>query len=120
MVQSGSRVPFQQAGIPVEKPSEFEQLRSALSRSFADNAVESFLRRLERKGTPIRDFDRVLRERFMEAADSELAKSGQSAKQLYESLTVSDQAQMREFYFTTVEEVAQPLREKFNKLYRYY
>ena len=68
MVQSGSRVPFQQAGIPVEKPGEFEQLRSAVSRIFAHDAVESFLRRLERKGTPIRDFDRVLRERFMEAA----------------------------------------------------
>ncbi len=41
-------------------------------------------------------------------------------KQLYEALTVSDQAQMREFYLTTLEEVDLPLREKFSKLYRYY
>ncbi len=120
MVQPEARVPFQQAGIQIEKPDEFEQLRSALARIFAAGEVESFLRLLQRKGVAIRDFDRVLSGKLLESADPKLAKSGQGAKQLYESLTVSDQAMMREFYFTTLEEVALPLREKFHKLYRYY
>lgn len=118
--QSGSRQPFQQAGIRVDKLDEYEQLRSALMRIFAPAAVESFLRRLRRKGVPIRDFHRVLRERLLEKSDPTLAQSGSTAQGLYDALTVSDQAQMREFYLTALEAVDQPLREKYSKLYRYY
>ena len=39
---------------------------------------------------------------------------------LYESLPVSDQAQMREFYLSKLETVDQALRHKFKKLYQYY
>jgi transposase-like protein len=120
MVQPESRVPFQQPNLQVEKPEEFEQLRSALARIFAAGSVIRFLKLLQRKGVPIRDFDRIMNERLFEAVDTTLAKSGRTAKQWYESITVSDQAQTREFYFTTLEEVALPLREKFSKLYRYY
>ncbi|MGH9806920.1 MAG: hypothetical protein ACRD9W_06615 [Terriglobia bacterium] len=102
------------------KQDDFEQLRSALSRIFAAGAVEMFLRRLQRKGVPIRDFHRVVREKLLERCDTALAQSGKTAQQLYDALPVSDQAQMREFYLTTLEAVALPLREKFNKLYRYY
>jgi len=120
MEQSVERPTFQQAGIRIEKLDEFEQLHSALSRVFAPAAVEKFLRLLQRKGVPIRDFPRVLREKLLEKTDSTLAKSGKTAQQLYDALTVSDQAQMREFYLTTLEAVDQPLRERFSKLYRYY
>ena len=120
MEEPESRVPFQQAGIGVEKREEFQQLHSALERVFGASSVESFLRLLRRKGVPIRDFDRVLREKLLEKADAKLAKSGKTAQQLYDALTTSDQAQMREFYLTTLEAVEQPLRERFNKLYRYY
>ena len=83
--------------------------------------MESFLRLLQRKGVPIRDFDRVLREKLLEQADREAgAGAARSAQQLYDALPVSDQAQMREFYLTALEAVDLPLREKFNKLYRYY
>ncbi|MGA2905348.1 MAG: hypothetical protein ABSD98_16075 [Candidatus Korobacteraceae bacterium] len=118
--QSVERVPFQQAGIAIEKRDEFEQLRSALARVFASGSVEQFLRLLQRKGVPIRDFHRVLREKLLEQSDPALAQSGETAQQLYDVLTVSDQAQIREFYLTTLEAVDQPLRERFNKLYRYY
>jgi hypothetical protein len=120
MVQPESRVPFEQPSLQVEKPAEFEQLRSALERIFASGSVVVFLKMLQRKGVPIRDFDRILNERLLEAVDTKLAKSGRAAKHWYEAITVSDQAQMREFYFTTLEEIALPLREKFSKLYRYY
>ena len=61
------------------------------------------------------------REKLLEQADRE-AGAGQeaTAQQLYDALPVSDQAQMREFYLTTLEAVDLPLREKYNKLYRYY
>ena len=120
MTEPESRVPFQQAGIGVEKRAEFEQLRTALERVFSADSVESFLRLLRRKGIPIRDFDRVLREKLLEQADRELSKSGRSAKQWYAALSVSDQAQVREFYLTALEAVDLPLRERFKQLYRYY
>jgi len=120
MTQSVERPTFQQAGIRIEKLDEFEQLHSALTRIFAPAAIETFLRLLQRKGVPIRDFPRVLREKLLEKADATLARSGRSVQQLYDALTISDQAQMREFYLTTLEVVDQPLRERFNKLYRYY
>jgi len=120
MEEPESRVPFQQAGIGVEKRAEFEQLHSALERVFSAGAVESFLRLLQRKGVPIRDFDRVLREKLLEQTDRELSKSGRSAQQWYDALSVGDQAQVREFYLTALEAVDLPLREKCRKLYRYY
>jgi hypothetical protein len=120
MEQSAGRAPFQQAGIRVEKLDEFEQLRSALERIFAPAQVERFLRLLRSRNVPIRDFPRVLSGKLLEKSDASLARGGKTAQQLYEALPVSDQAQMREFYLTTLEAVAQPLREKFNKLYRYY
>jgi hypothetical protein len=120
MEQSAERVPFQQAGIAVEKPEEYEQLRSAVARVFAAERIEKFLRLLRHHGIPIRDFHRVLRATLLEQAYPEFAKSGQSAQRLYGALTVADQAQMREFYLTALEAVDQPLREKYNKLYRYY
>jgi cyclophilin family peptidyl-prolyl cis-trans isomerase len=120
MAQSVERPTFQQAGIRIVKPEEFEQLHSALMRIFAPAAVEKFLRLLQRKGVPIRDFHRVLREKLLDKSDATLASSGRSAQEQYNALTVSDQAQMREFYLTTLEAVDQPLRERFNKIYRYY
>ena len=43
-----------------------------------------------------------------------------TARTLYEALPVSDQAQVREFYLSKVEEVDPALRAKFHKLYQYY
>ena len=120
MVEPNSRVPFQQPGIGIEKQAEYAQLQSALDRVFGANGVEGFLRLLQRKGVPIRDLDRVLREKLLEQADRELGKSGRSAQQWYDALSVGDQAQVREFYLTALEAVDLPLREKFKQLYRYY
>jgi hypothetical protein len=120
MAEPESRVPFQQAGIGIEKREEFQQLQGALERVFGQRSVEDFLKLLKRKGVPIRDFNRVLREKLLEQSDRELAKSGRSAQQWYEALSVGDQAQVREFYLTALEAVDSPLREKFKQLYRYY
>jgi len=113
------RVPFQQADIAIENPAEFEKLRSALARAFAPGSITSWLQLLKRKGVPVRDFHRVLREGLLDQSDRVPANSGETSQQLYDSLTVSDQAQMREFYLTMLEAVDLPLREKYKKLYRY-
>ena len=68
------------------------------------------------RGSAIRDFEAVLAARVLEA----VAKSDAKAWSLYQVLTVSDQAQMREFYLSKLEEVDAPLRHKFKRLYQYY
>jgi hypothetical protein len=113
----GVTVSFQQAAIKVEKALEFARLQAAVEQAFLPEKVERFLRQLDRKGIRIRNFDAVLAARLLEGVTSE---SGLSAKQLYQSLPVSDQAQMREFYLSKLEGVETALRHKFKKLYQYY
>jgi len=112
-------VGFEQAAIKVEREKKFTELKSAIERIFAPERVEQLLQRLHRKGIRIRDFDLALAGGFFEEVDEALAKS-RSARRLYESLTLSDQAQIREFYLAKIEEVDSALRHKFKKLYQYY
>ena len=109
-------VSFEQAAIKVEKAQEFAKLQAAVEYAFLPEKAESFLKRLDRKGIRVRDFDAVLAQRVMES----VGESGLNARQLYESLPVSDQAQMREFYLSKLEGVDVALRHKFKKLYQYY
>src|SRR5579862_6187447 len=111
-------VSFQPTVIPVEKEKEFEQLRGAMDRALGPDKVERFLKRVRRSGARIRDLEVILARGVFEKVDGTQAKLG--AQKLYQALTVSDQAQMREFYLSKVEEVDSPLRTKFQQLYRYY
>ena len=111
---------FEQAGIEVQKKTEFEELKAAIVRAFSSQNTEKFLKRVEREGIRIRDFDSLLAKRVFERMDSTLAGSGHSAKSLYESLALTDQAQMKEFYLFKLEEVGPELRAKYHKLYQYY
>ena len=58
---------------------------------------------MRRSGARIRDLEVILARGVFEKVDDTLAKLG--AQKLYQALTVSDQAQMREFYLSQVEEV---------------
>ena len=109
-------VSFQQAAIKIEKTQEFARLQQAVAQAFLRGTVERFLKQLERKGIRIRNFDAVLAERVLEG----FGEPGLNAQQLYLSLPVSDQAQMREFYLSKLEGVDVALRHKFKKLYQYY
>ena len=102
---------FEQAAIKVEKAREFGALQAAIEQAFRPERVEEFLKQLDRKGIRIRDLDAVLAQRVLEEA---------SAQDLYQALSVSDQAQLREFYLSKLEMVDQSLRHKFKKLYQYY
>jgi hypothetical protein len=110
-------VGFEQAAIRVEREREFGELKAALQRAFADDEVTKFLKRLESRNIRIRDLDVVLAADVIEAIVG--AKPG-AARTLYRALPVSDQAQMREFYLSKIEEVEPALRTKFSKLYHYY
>jgi hypothetical protein len=111
-------VSFQQTVIRVEKEKEFEELKGAINRALDPDRVERFLKRVRRSGARIRDLDVILARGVFEKVDDTLAKLG--AQKLYQALTVSDQAQMRELYLSRVEEVEPGLRTKFQQLYRYY
>jgi len=107
---------FEQAAIKVEKAEEFGKLQSGIEQAFAADKVERFLKQMDRKGIRVRDFDAALAQRVLE----EFGDRGWNALQLYQSLSMSDQAQIREFYLSKLETVEQALRHKFKKLYQYY
>jgi hypothetical protein len=107
---------FEQAAIKVQKTQEFARLQGAIERAFLPEKVEQFLKQLDRKGIRIRDFDALLAQRVLEGGgEAEL-----DGRQLYQSLALSDQAQIREFYLSKLEAVDVALRHKFKKLYQYY
>ncbi len=108
---------FEQAAIKVEKTQEFATLQKAVEQAFLPEKAEGFLKRLDRNGIRVRNFDAVLAQRLLEGIGGD---AGLDAKKLYESLPVSDQAQMREFYLSRLEGVDIALRHKFKKLYQYY
>jgi len=105
---------FEQAAIKVEKTQEYSRLQAAIEQAFLPNKVEGFLKQMDRKGIRIRDFDGLLAQRVLDG------DTAQNSQQLYQALTLSDQALMREFYLSKIEEVDTALRHKFKKLYQYY
>jgi hypothetical protein len=109
-------VSFEQAAIKVEKEQEFAQLQAAIEQAFLPGKVERFLKQTDRKGVRVRDFDGVLGNKILESVVSAKIDAGK----LYQTLTLCDQAQMRELYLSKLETVDQSLRHKFKKLYQYY
>ena len=106
-------VVFEKAAIKVEKAQEYAKLQAAIEQAFLPDKVEQFLKQLDRKGIRVRDLDAVLAKKVF---DSEHV----NAQQLYQALTLSDQAQIRELYLSKLETVDVALRHKFKKLYQYY
>jgi hypothetical protein len=109
-------VGFEQATIKVEKEQEFGALQAAVEQAFLPQVAEKFLKQMDRKGVRVRDFNGVLAKKVLES----VVGGKLDATQLYSSLTLSDQAQMRELYLSKLETVDIALRHKFKKLYQYY
>ena len=114
------QVSYEQATIKVEKEAQFAELKASVERAFSVGAVEKMLKRLDSKNTRIRDFDSVLEKQVIEHVDATLREARKTAKGLYQELTVTDQGQMREFYLSKLEQVEEPLRHKFRKIFQYY
>ncbi len=106
-----ARAGFVQAGIAIQDPERFARLRQALDAVLAPAAVEKFLRRVKGHSLRVRQFEAVLARRIVEALG---ALPDGSAEEIYASLPMSDQAQMREFYLTRIEQIAPQLRQRFH------
>jgi hypothetical protein len=109
---------FQQAGIPVEKVSEFGELKAGIERVFSPAVIEKFFAKLESKGIRVRQFEKVLDKKLLERFDPQLKQRG--ARKLYDALSVADQSQMRELYLRALEQVDDAVRTKFYKIYVMY
>ena len=107
---------FEQATIKVEKEQEFQELRSVIDRAFSAETIVKFLKRLG-GGLRARDFDAILTKGVF---DQVCGKPPKKAGTLYQALSLSDQAQIREFYLSRVEEVSPELRTRFHKVFQYY
>jgi hypothetical protein len=108
---------FEKGLIKVEKEREFGDLKAAIEKAFTTDRGAKFFKELQRHGIRVRDLDAALTADAIDRASG--GKVG-TARSLYEALPVSDQAQVREFYLSKVEEVDLGVRAKFHKLYQYY
>ena len=108
---------FEPGVIKVEKEREFGDLKSAMEKAFAADRITKYFKELDGRKIRVRNLDAVFAASVIDRATGE--KAG-TARSLYSSLPVSDQAQMREFYLSKIEEVDPALRAKFHKLYQYY
>jgi hypothetical protein len=111
-------VVFEQATIAIDKGTEFEELKAVIDRAFQSGTVGEFLRRLSKSGLRVRDWDSILAKGVLGRFNRNSVKKASSS--LYEQLSISDRAQIREFYLSRVEEVSPKLRTKFHKIYQYY
>ena len=106
---------FVQPVVKIDKEKEFDELKSLVSRALMPEEMENFLKKAEKKGVRVRQVEGAFENGIFDEKNS-----GTTALSLYQALTVSDQAQMREFYLSKVEEIEPQLRHKFRKLYQYY
>jgi len=110
-------MPFEQVAIKVEKEREFEALKGAINRAFAPENVEKYLKQVASSKLRIRYLDGVLSKGVL---DRMTTGSDARTQELYSALTLTDQAQIKEFYLFKIEEVSPELRTKYHKLYQYY
>ena len=108
---------FEQGVIKVEKEREFGDLKAAIEKVFTADRVAKFLKVLAGRGIRVRDLDALF---AADAIDRAAGDKAGTARSLYGLMPVSDQAQVREFYLSKIEEVDPALRAKFHKLYQYY
>jgi hypothetical protein len=109
-------VGFERAGIKIENEKDFAELTGAIGRVFRPEKVVAFLKRVSGKGAKIRDLEKILAGGIIEKVDASAIKS----QALYEGLSQSDRAQVREIFLSKLEEVNDELRHKFKSLYQYY
>jgi hypothetical protein len=108
---------FEQAAIPIQDVAGYKHLRSVFESLFSSE-LDTFLTAVKKNGLLIRHYEAVLASGAMEKASGTLKRTGMTARGLYESLPLSDQAQLREFYLVRLEQVDEATRRRFHQVYR--
>ena len=85
---------FEQATIRVVKEREFTELKGTIERAVSGERAARFLKALSGSRVQIRQLEAVL---AANALDEPAAGKTGTARMLYQSLPVSDQAQVREY-----------------------
>jgi hypothetical protein len=111
---------FQQAPILVQKAEEFERLKRIIEQVFAQGVLDKFYKKLQSRDIRVREFEKVLEQGIFEEIDSGLSQSGKTVKQFFGVLPLSDQSLIRELYLERIEQVDPGLRQRYQKIYRYY
>ncbi len=106
---------FEQATIGIVREREFGDLKAAIEKAVAGEPAK-FLQALSGSRVQVRNLEEVF---AANALDKAAGNESGASRKLYESLPVSDQAQVREFYLSKIEEVDPILRAKFHKLFQY-
>jgi len=109
-------VSFEQAQIPVQDAENYNKAKALISSALSQANVDKFLKSVKSAGFKIREFEKVLNASLLEKATG--ARQGEAAT-VYQALPVSDQAQVRELYLVSIEQVATDLRRKHQKVYEY-
>ena len=115
------KMAYQQAQIAVTKAEDFEQLKSALKQMVDSATIEKFYSKLQSRTVYVREFEKIVGLGLWKPVDSTLAKWGRIwPGSCMKRSRVSDQALMREFYLEQIEKVDAKVRQKYQKIYRYY
>jgi hypothetical protein len=101
---------FVQAVLPIEDEARFATVKSSLETLFSSSNVAGYLKRVQRSGLRVRDFEGLLGRGVL----------GKSMAETYRALCDSDRGQVRELYLLLVEHVPGELRSRFLKVYAYY
>src|SRR5262249_23774878 len=108
---------FTQAAMPVENTQLFAVLKGMIANALAPANLEDFLKGIRYYGITPRQFERVLEESLFEQARG--AKAGENASDTYAAMSHGDQAQIREYYLTEIENIPQEMRNKFRTIFQY-
>ena len=101
---------FVQAVLPIEDEARFATVKSSLETLFSSSNIAGYLKRVQRSGLRVRDFEGLLGRGVL----------GKSMAEAYRALGDSDRGQVRELYLLLVEHVPGELRNRFLKIYAYY
>jgi hypothetical protein len=108
---------FEPGIIKVEKEREYGDLKAAMNKAFAPERVTTYLQALDGRKIRVRNLNAIF---AADVIDAGAGNPAGTARSLYDLLPISDQAQIREFYLSKIEEVDPAVRAKFHKLYQYY
>jgi len=108
---------FSQAQIAVQNAYAFGELKALIENALTEANLDSFLHTMKRCGYKIREFEAVLQDHVLDQVRG--ASAPKPGEDLYAELGPSDQAMIREFYLTVIEQIPVEWRRKYHKLFQY-